>query len=425
MGIHSSPASARRGIPARDSRRWVLFSALACCVLSSASARELSEAQAVAAALTRDDFVALEQSRHGAAEAEVEQAALPANPNATLGREGLSSGGARQAETRLELTQQLDVAGRRRFARTAAVRRLAATDAELAGVRTDAIADVRRAFGQVLFRARVVGALDKAVTSLSASAQVVNRLATSGESSGYDRRRVVRELFALRVKRDTAAADLVRDQAVLAAYVEDNAAQALAPSGPALPAPPPPLNEMRERLRERSQLVALEVRAEAADSEAQMSRRGWIPNVTVGVGTRLMESAQGEQGDLMVSLGVPIPLFDRGQARVKRAVAEREGYRAEHALQMARLGGELDGAWQQASRLFAAALDYRREVLSSSHELGRIAETAYAAGEGDVLDLIDAARTELETELMSFELDHQARMARIELDQIAGMNNHD
>ena len=126
-----------------------------------------------------------------------------------------------------------------------------------------------------------------------------------------------------------------------------------------------------------------------------------------------------------MSLGVPIPLFDHGQARVKRALAERDGYRAEHALQMARLGGELDGTWQQASRLFTAALDYRREVLSTSHELSRIAELAYSAGEGDVLDLIDAARTELETELTSFELDHQARMARIELDQLAGVNEHE
>ena len=58
MGIHPSPALARRGIPERDGRRWILCMALAWQVFLPAAARELSEAEAIAAALSRDDFVA-------------------------------------------------------------------------------------------------------------------------------------------------------------------------------------------------------------------------------------------------------------------------------------------------------------------------------------------------------------------------------
>jgi len=425
MGIYPSSALATRVIPGCDVHRWILIIALASSVLSPAAARDLTEAQAIAAVLSREDFVTLEEARRAAAQAEVEQAGLPANPTAAVGREGFSSRGAREAETRLEFTQQIDVAGRRRFAREAAEHRLAATDSELAGARTDAVAEVRRSFARVLFRSRVVDALHSAVDRLTSSAKIVNRLARSGESSGYDRRRVMRELFALRVERDTAAAGLARERAMLASYVEGSVPEELAPVGALLPAPPPPLDELRAQLRERGQLVALQVHAEAADSEVRMSRRGWIPDVTLGLGTRLVETGHGDRDDLTLSLAVPLPLFDRGQARTKRAVAEREAYRAEHALQLSRLSGELNGAWQQASRLAAAALDYRRDVLGSSHELGRIAQTAYAAGEGGILNIIDASRTELETELTSFELDHQARMARIELDQLAGVNSHD
>ncbi|MBK8961418.1 MAG: TolC family protein [Proteobacteria bacterium] len=425
MGVFPGPALAAWGMSARAGCRRLLFISLCCGVLSPAVARELSEAEAIAAMLARDDFVALEQARRGAAQAELEQAALRTNPTLSIGREGVTSGGAREAETRLEATQQLDLAGRRRFAREAASHRLAATDSELAGARTDAVADLRRVFARVLFGVRVVDALDAALVSLAHSAQVVERLAESGEASGYDRHRVKRELSALRVKRDTAAAELARDRALLAAFVDDGASQQLVPLGASLPAPPPALDEMRAQLRERAQLLALMGHAKAADSEVQVSRRGWVPDVTVGLGTKVVETGHGDRGDLTLSLGIPVPLFDRGQARTKRAVAEREAYRAEHALQFTRLSGELDGAWQQATRLFSAALDYRRDVLISAHELGRIAQTAYAAGEGGVLELIDASRTELETELTSFELDHQARMARIELDQIAGVDSHE
>jgi outer membrane protein TolC len=42
-----------------------------------------------------------------------------------------------------------------------------------------------------------------------------------------------------------------------------------------------------------------------------------------------------------------------------------------------------------------------------------------------VLDLIDAYRSELDTELMSLDLDYRARIARIDLDQIAGVSPHE
>jgi cobalt-zinc-cadmium efflux system outer membrane protein len=94
-------------------------------------------------------------------------------------------------------------------------------------------------------------------------------------------------------------------------------------------------------------------------------------------------------------------------------------------LRRSRLDGELEGLWQQASQLHAAASEFRREALTVSRELMQIARTAYTAGEGSVLDLIDAWRTELDAELTSLDLDYRARLARIELDRIAGVTAHD
>ena len=100
-------------------------------------------------------------------------------------------------------------------------------------------------------------------------------------------------------------------------------------------------------------------------------------------------------------------------------------YRAEYELRFTRTTAELRGAWQQAVALREVALDFRRGSLRGSRELSSIAEKAYAAGEASILELLDAWRTELDAALTSLELDHRARLARIELDQLAGVSLHD
>lgn len=424
MGIHATQVAGLT--PVRSPRgRIVLVTLLAVLLAPSLAALEVTEFDAVTAALSRADFKALEISRRMAAEADVDQAGLLPNPEASFGREGFTTAGGRTIETSYELSQQFDVAGRRGLAKQAAAQRLSATDSEVRGDRQGTVAEVRKAFGDVLYRARRVDTLNHSLTRLTATTGVIERLARAGEASGYDRRRVQRELQGARVRLETAAAELARSRAVLAAYLEAPNPEEIVPVGSPLPAPPAPLAELRTALHERPDLAALLARAAAAAGELAAAQRAWIPDVTVGVGNRVFEQLGADNDRLMLSLSMPLPVFDRGQPAAKRAAAEREGFRAEHALRLARLDAELDGLWQQSTRLHAAALAFRRESLAGSRELTRIARTAYRAGEGGVLDLIDAFRTELDTELLSLELDYRARLARIELDQTAGVSPHE
>jgi cobalt-zinc-cadmium efflux system outer membrane protein len=426
MGIYATPVAAAGLVPVRPSRARISFvTLLALLVAQSLAALEVTEAEAVTAALSRANFKALEISRHMAAEADVEQASLLPNPQASFGREGFTTGGGRTIETSYELSQQIDLAGRRGLATRAAAQRLSATDSEVRGDRQGAIAEVRKAFGDALYRARIVDTLNHGLIRLRRTADVIARLATAGEASGYDRRRVQRELQGARVRLEAAAAELARSRAMLAAYLEAPEPAEIVPVGSPLPAPPLPLAALRETLHDRPELAALLARADAAAGELAIAQRAWIPDVTIGVGNRVIEQLGAENDRVMLSLSMPLPVFDRGQPAAKRAAAQREGLRAEHALRLARLDADLNGLWQQATRLHAAALAFRTESLAGSRELTRIAHAAYQAGEGDVLDLIDAYRTELDTELLSLELDHRARLARIELDQTAGVSPHE
>ena len=426
MGIHVTPVMSTGCLSVLTPRAGILLvSVLAILAPSSLYALELTEAEAITAALSRADYTALESSRRMAAEADVEQAGLPPNPEASFGREGFTTAGGRNIETSYEVSQKVDLAGRRGLAKRSAAQRLDATERELHGDRQGTVAEVRKAFGEALYRARIVGVLTRGLKQLTTTTAIIDRLAEGGEASGYDRRRVYRELLGSRVRLETAAADSVRSRTLLAGYLELPEATDIEPVGSALPAPPESLESQRTSLRKRPDLAALLSRADAAASEAAIAERAWIPDVTIGVGNRVIEQAGAENDRVMLSLSMPLPVFDRGSPALKRAAALREGFRAEHALRLTQLDAELSGLWQQATRLHAAALAFRRESLGSARELTRIARAAYEAGEGEILDLIDAYRTELDTELLSLELDYRARLARIELDQTAGVSPHD
>ena len=425
MGIHTRPAAHARAWSARTRMCRALVATLALCIAQALPAREITERDAVAAALSRADYQALEASRRMAAEADVEEAAQLPNPRASFAREGFTTAGERTIETSYELSQQIDVAGRRGLARDAAALRLLATESETRGSRNETVAEVRKAFGEALYRARIVDALQVSLRRLASTTGAITRLAQSGEASAYDRRRVEREVMGARVRRDTAAAELARSRAMLAAYLEVAQEEVLQPVGSPLPTPPPALETLRAGLHERHDLAALRTRADAADGELEMARRAWIPEMTVGIGNRVIEEARADNDRVMLSLSMPLPVFDRGQPAAKRAAALREGFRAEHALRLARLDASLNGLWQQSTQLHASALAFRKDALANSRELTGIARKAYEAGEAGVLDLIDAYRTELDTEMLSLELDFRARLARIELDQVAGATLHE
>jgi len=94
-------------------------------------------------------------------------------------------------------------------------------------------------------------------------------------------------------------------------------------------------------------------------------------------------------------------------------------------LTYARLEAALRGVWRQAAELRQVAASFRRESLGSSRDLTHIAEAAYRAGEGNILDLLDAYRAELNAETTALDLELRARLARIELDVLSGARTHE
>ncbi len=380
-------------------------------------AAPLTEGEAVRLGLARPEFDELTRSRMAEADADVVAAGTWANPSLELSRD--KTGASRESVWRL--AQPIDVSGRRGLRQDAARLRLNATAAETMVWRQERIAEVRRNFNEVLRQQLALRAIDAWMARFVVIGSVVDKLAQAGEASGYDRRRLAREQQAAAAKAAEARAGLDRSRARLAVLIGQPLTDE-GVSGALLPGFPASLPTLQARLSQRPDLSALAARAEAADADNAAAQRNF-PDLTVGVGGKRSDDGVLRESGTLFSVSITLPIFDRQQGAGRRSAAQATAARAEHALAKQKAEGDVLGLHRQLMQLIAAAERYRREAVTPSTDLVRIAETAYRAGESTVLELLDAYKGALEAETTALDLEAKAREARIELDQLTGSHS--
>ncbi len=399
-------------------RRLVSIALLALPLAVAAQHSALSEGEALRRGLARPELSDLNTAREDFARADAISAGLPPNPLLAYSRErGRGSSGAR--EDSWTLSQTFDLAGRRGLHREAADLRVEAARSDSLRRLEEWGAEIRLRFHEALFQQEVVRATEAWVARFRSIAATVERLARAGEASGYDRRRLARERQNAELRLTTARGEQDRATRRLASLI-GHSGELPSLEGELQPAAPPPLAEGLLALERRTDLQVLARRAEAADVDGRAADRGWIPELTLGVGPKRTENEFGRETALMLEVSVPLPLFDRQQAERQRARAQALQTRGEYGLTLARAEGELRGLHRQLERLVAAAVDYRAAARSETPALLRIAEAAYRGGESSLLELLDAYRGALDTEIGALELDWKARQARIEYDLVSG-----
>ncbi|MCH6554224.1 MAG: TolC family protein [Acidobacteria bacterium] len=122
----------------------------------------------------------------------------------------------------------------------------------------------------------------------------------------------------------------------------------------------------------------------------------------------------------VVTLTVPIPLFNRGQTEAARARADYRRVQAERDALRQRIETKVTAAHAAARIRRRIADTYVRELGEKGVELARIAQIAYREGEQGILELLDAQRVSLLSQLRVLELSASAKQAEIELDRAAG-----
>ena len=212
-----------------------------------------------------------------------------------------------------------------------------------------------------------------------------------------------------------------RAQAVLAGFLDGADPSGLVAAGGTGPrAPVPPLDALLERAEaSRGELIALKHDADAARLAVRAAERRRVPDPEVVAGTKSSTVGGGDIGSVLM-LHATLPLFDRATPEVSLATArEAQAAARAEALRVV-LRSDVAALHTTVVQRRAAADRYRAEVLKSSGEIERIAQVSYDAGEGGILELLDAYRVTAEARLRQAALDLAARRAEIELEFATG-----
>jgi len=130
------------------------------------------------------------------------------------------------------------------------------------------------------------------------------------------------------------------------------------------------------------------------EADLKLARSYRVPDVIVGAGYAIQGSHGPDNSNQMaLSLGVPLPLFNRNQGGIMQAEAALHTAEADLGKTLNQVENQVDVAYRnliESRRLVEAFLG---GVLEDARSTFTIVERAYERGGATLLDLLDAART--------------------------------
>jgi cobalt-zinc-cadmium efflux system outer membrane protein len=329
--------------------------------------RPLAAEDAVQVALLASRELQAVYAELGLAQADLVQAGLVRNPVLDAAVLVPLAGGRPDIElgVAMGLLDALYVPLRRRVAAA----RFEEAKLRVSGAVLDVATRVRAAFYRYQADEQLLELRRTVVEALGAGLEVSRRLHAAGNLSDLDlaRERVQAEGARLQLRAAETAARQGRERlnGLMGLWGADTGWRAVARL-PELPAEPD-AGEPLERLAVARSLDLAEARLRILGAGEQLGLARWtglLPDLDAGLGA---EREGGEGWELGPRVSLPLPVFDQGQARVARAVAElRRARHAYHALAV-----RIRATARAVQDRLAEARDrarFHREVLLPLHE---------------------------------------------------------
>lgn len=197
-----------------------------------------------------------------------------------------------------------------------------------------------------------------------------------------------------------------------------DASPTIAPLTPV--AAPPALATLTASLDAHPALSAQHAAIARADADVDVVRRERLAAPTIEVFTE-RDYLGGERRTYNgVVLGLQIPLWGLNQGSVARAQAQREAVKAEAALARRDLSTQLAQSHAHLTHLIEQAAHSRQHLLGPAERLYKLTRRSFAAGEANVLALIDAYDTHFDAKTGYLELLHQGWLTAADLRLAAG-----
>jgi cobalt-zinc-cadmium efflux system outer membrane protein len=383
---------------ARSAVCWIVAIAASTGV-AAAQPAEVTADQAVALYRERSPRLAASRAAVDVTAADLEDAAIYPNPTLSVGTTNTVHGedtiGHSQEVVGLDIPILI---GRQRGHRErAAQARIAAKRAEVDVDQAKAELEIRRRFNALLGAQHKVAALAGALDDAKAVRVIVAGRQQAGAKSPYELERTDLALAALASKHGEAISEIAAASGALAQAVgladwQPHAVGAFAPADAA---------DVTVGADHPELVAGLAVQT-VARSEQALAHAEAVPTPSLqlqGFGTT---DPQGLA--LTIGIAVPLPIFDRNQGAVARARANERAAELEHRATTSELSADLTRAVAMERARRAAVAQFQADAIARLPRVRTMAEASYRAGQGGIVELLDALDAIIEARLREIEL---------------------
>lgn len=360
-----------------------------------------------------------------ALEAMIRQSYALANPELEVEAEEFGGKGARKgyegAKTTLRLSQELEMGGRRGSRQRVAAAESRMARLEYESTRLNVIMLTKKAYVDVLLaqgQSELAGSLFSVATNVQ---QAVVERVKAGKVPPLEESKAGVEVATARIALAKAGRDLdsARERLIALCGGATPVFKAVAGTLGSVGVLPPvsDLISMQSRTPEYTRGTEEVSRGRDALAEARAKR---FPGIRVSAGLSRFEDDGSHAG--IVSMAVPLPLFDRNAGGI--AAAGHSAARAEHEQRAVRSRArtELMEACNRCEMAREEAHTLMRELLPAAQQAFEAARIGYQAGKFGHLEVLDAQRMLAEARIRTLSVMAEYHKAVADVERLAGIS---
>ncbi len=387
----------------------------------SGEAACLTIVDAVRAALANRPDLAVAATAIGLAEARRVGALAYPNPSARATASDDDAGDGARPKLWLEVEQPIVLGGRRRLGADQAALEAEAAAWDLLARKVEVVAEASAAFVEVVAAQALAALAEENLAAVAEATRVAEARRAAERGTELDAARARTEEARAHAALAGAFARLAVARARLLGAMGTPGG---APPVCAAPGRPLPVfrsgdgEETPRALESHPAVLAARARLDAAEVGTRRAEAEATPDLTVGVG---YGQALGPAESLWtVSVGVPLPLFDRNRGGRAEAAARRTRAAADLAATEVATRTALRAAMAERDAALAELeLLLERLVPLATETLAR-AEAAFREGRADHIVLLDARRARTEARAGAIDADLRLQLASIRIESLIG-----
>lgn len=355
------------------------------------------------------------------------QAGRPPNPVADilfedLGASGraLDEGRAVGAQTTVQLSQLIELGGKRAARRTLAglERELAEWDFETA--RIDVLTRVTAAFLDVLASQQTVALAERNRALFEQVDQTVRTRVEAGVVSPIEQTKAGVALAMTRIDSQRALRSLAADRTTLAALWGHSSALFESVAGDLLSPPSlPSFDTLVQHVARNPDVARWVTELARRDAARKLETARGVPDVTVTAGYRRLTEV--DSNAIVIGASMPLPFVDRNRAGVQAAAQRLAQAREEERAARARVTTALAAAYRDLAAAHDEAAALAGGVLPGARSAFAAVEEGYRLGRFGYLEVLDAQRTLVTAETQHLRALADVQKAAVQVERLIGV----